>query len=40
VIGMRHDGEAIKAASDGFIVFPNPRAEVGQEWFYFAQKRQ
>ena len=40
VIGMRSDGEAIKAATDGFIVFPNPRAEVGQEWFYFAQKRQ
>ena len=40
VIGTRSDGEAIKAATDGFIVFPNPRAEVGQEWFYFAQKRQ
>ena len=40
VIGMREKGEAIKAASDGFIVFPNPRAEAGQEWFYFAQRRQ
>jgi len=39
VVGIRHDGQAIKAASDGFVVFPNPRAEVGQEWFYFAQKR-
>ena len=39
VIGMRSDGEAITAASDGFIVFPNPRAEAGQEWFYFAQRR-
>ncbi len=40
VIGTRSGGEAITAASDGFIVFPNPRAEAGQEWFYFAQKRQ
>ena len=40
VIGTRSSGEAVTAATDGFIVFPNPRAEVGQEWFYFAQKRQ
>ena len=40
VIGTRSGGEAIKAPSDGFIVFPNPRAEAGQEWFYFAQRRQ
>ena len=40
VIGTRSGGEAITAASDGFIVFPNPRAEAGQEWFYFAQRRQ
>jgi uncharacterized protein len=40
VIGTRHSGDAITAPVDGFIVFPNPRAEVGQEWFYFAQKRQ
>jgi uncharacterized protein len=40
VIGTRHDGDSITAPFDGFIVFPNPRAEVGQEWFYFAQKRQ
>ena len=40
VIGTRGGGEAVTAPSDGFIVFPNPRAEVGQEWFYFAQKRQ
>jgi len=24
---------------DGFVVFPNPRSEAGQEWFYFAQRR-
>ena len=39
VIGLRHSGEAIQAPQDGFVVFPNPRAEVGQEWFYFAQRR-
>jgi predicted deacylase len=39
VIGMRQDGEAVKAPADGFVVFPNPGAEVGQEWFYFAQAR-
>ena len=39
VIGMRHDGMRVKALADGFVVFPNPRGEVGQEWFYFAQKR-
>jgi predicted deacylase len=39
VIGTRHGGEAVTAPSDGFIVFPNPRAEAGQEWFYFAQRR-
>ena len=39
-IGMRHGGEAVTAPADGFVVFPNPRGEVGQEWFYFAQRRQ
>ena len=39
VIGMRHSGEAVTAPSDGFVVFPNPQAEVGNEWFYFAQRR-
>ena len=39
VIGVRHDGAEVKAQGDGFVVFPNPRGEVGQEWFYFAQKR-
>jgi len=38
-IGTRHDGKPITAVADGFIVFPNPRSEVGQEWFYFAQRR-
>ncbi len=39
VIGQRHSGEEVKAMSDGFVVFPNPAAEVGNEWFYFAQRR-
>ncbi|SEK67955.1 succinylglutamate desuccinylase/aspartoacylase domain-containing protein [Ectothiorhodospira marina] len=36
-IGHRHTGEAILAPSDGFIVFPNPNALPGNEWFYRAQ---
>lgn len=39
VIGMRHSGMAVKATQDGFVLFPNPRAEVSHEWFYFAQRR-
>ena len=39
VIGVRHSGVEARAQADGFVVFPNPRGEVGQEWFYFAQKR-
>ena len=39
VIGVRHDGAAVTAPADGFVVFPNPRGDVGQEWFYFAQRR-
>ena len=39
VIGIRGPGTEVKAPADGFVVFPNPKAEVGQEWFYFAQRR-
>ena len=39
VIGLRYSGEAVKASADGFVVFPNPGAQTGQEWFYFAQRR-
>lgn len=39
VIGTRHGGAELKAPRDGFVVFPNPGAGVGQEWFYFAQRR-
>ncbi|MDO9403835.1 MAG: succinylglutamate desuccinylase/aspartoacylase family protein [Polaromonas sp.] len=38
-IGTRHDGTPVSAPADGFVVFPNPGAGVGQEWFYFAQRR-
>jgi len=36
-IGIRHDGTVVAAPADGRIVFPNVRAEPGNEWFYFAQ---
>lgn len=39
LIGTRHDGKPVTAPDDGFMVFPNPQAEVGGEWFYFAKKR-
>jgi predicted deacylase len=37
LIGHRHDGSEVRASSDGFIVFPNPRALPGNEWYYFAR---
>lgn len=37
VIGHRDDGRPVVAQTDGWIVFPNPRAQVGQEWFYLAR---
>ena len=36
-IGTRHDGSAIVAPFAGHVVFPNPGAEAGQEWFYLAK---
>lgn len=38
VIGTRENGESVIAQSDGYIVFPNPRALPGQEWFYLARE--
>jgi len=35
-IGTRRDGTVLSAPFDGFVVFPNPLAEVGHEWFYLA----
>jgi predicted deacylase len=37
-IGTRADGSVIEAPFDGFIVFPNPNALAGQEWFYLARE--
>jgi predicted deacylase len=37
LIGTRHDGQTLVAQQDGYIVFPNPKAEAGQEWFYLAR---
>lgn len=37
VIGVRHDGTALVADCDGYLVFPNPGALPGQEWFYLAR---
>ncbi len=36
VIGTRADGERLVAPGDGYVVFPNPQALPGTEWFYFA----
>ncbi len=37
LIGTRHNGTPVGADSDGYIVFPNPNAQPGQEWFYLAK---
>lgn len=37
LIGSRHNGAPVVADSAGYIVFPNPKALVGQEWFYLAK---
>jgi len=40
LIGTRHDGTPLRAEADGRIVFPNPGAQAGQEWFYLARAQQ
>ena len=37
LIGTRADGEAVHAPEDGWIVFPNAKAEARQEWYYLAR---
>jgi predicted deacylase len=37
LIGTRHDGTPVRADTDGYVVFPNPNALPGQEWFYLAK---
>lgn len=36
-IAVRHDGRLLAAAADGYVVFPNDKAEPGHEWYYLAQ---
>lgn len=36
VIAWRADGQPLRVAEDGCVLFPYPQAEVGQEWFYVA----
>ncbi len=36
-IGTRANGEVLRAPHDGWIVFPNAKAEARQEWFYLAR---
>jgi predicted deacylase len=35
-IAKRHDGSDLRAPFDGYVVFPNPLAEPGHEWYYLA----
>ena len=37
LIARRHDGSEVRAPRAGHIVFPDPNAVPGHEWFYFAQ---
>ncbi len=37
LIGVRADGDEVRAPGDGWIMFPNARAEARQEWFYLAR---
>ena len=38
VLALRHNGDELTADQDGWIVFPNPTAQVDQEWFYLAKQ--
>ncbi|HET7525099.1 MAG TPA: succinylglutamate desuccinylase/aspartoacylase family protein [Burkholderiaceae bacterium] len=40
LIGQRADGTPLRAPADGFVVFPNPNALPGNEWFYFARRSE
>ncbi|NOT84399.1 MAG: succinylglutamate desuccinylase [Methylococcaceae bacterium] len=37
-IGVREDGTTVTATRAGFILFPNPNAQAGNEWFYYAKR--
>jgi predicted deacylase len=36
-VGLRADGSPVRADRDGYLLFPNPDARAGQEWFYLAE---
>ncbi|MBU3738069.1 MAG: succinylglutamate desuccinylase [Rhodoferax sp.] len=36
-VATRHDGTPVLSPLDGYIVFPNERAQPGNEWFYLAR---
>lgn len=36
-VAYRSDGTAVLSPADGFVVFPNAKAEPGTEWFYLAK---
>jgi uncharacterized protein len=38
IVGHRHDGTAVTADRDGWIVFPDRNAQPGNEWFYLAER--
>jgi predicted deacylase len=40
LIGTRHDGSPVLAEKDGFILFPDAKAEPGNEWFYLTEVRK
>ncbi len=37
LIAVRADGAEVRAPEPGYIVFPDPSARPGHEWFYLAQ---
>lgn len=37
LIGTRHDGTPVVAETNGYIMFPDAKAQVGNEWFYLAR---
>jgi uncharacterized protein len=39
LIATRHDGTPVRAEHDGHIVFPDPNALPGHEWFYMAERQ-
>ena len=40
LIGTRHDGKRLTAEDDGCILFPDAKAEPGNEWFYVTKTIQ